>query len=63
MAKQSFEAFKSEFLELAISDYGLSENDFYPEEIQQAYSDNETPQEFMDYLAKKYDLQNINDIP
>ncbi len=58
----TLDMFKEKLFELAISDYGMSETDFYNEEIQQAFDDNDSPEMLMDYLAKKYDLQNINNI-
>ena len=60
MAK-TFENWKEEFSTYAMAKYLMPLSEFDEDALKVAYDDGETPQEYMDWYADKYDLLNLDE--
>jgi hypothetical protein len=60
--KKTFIEYKKEFFKIAEEEYLMYEDSFEESELKNAFEDGETPQEYMEWFASKYDLINVKEI-
>lgn len=54
--KKTFIDWKKEFDTYAMDNYAMPISEFNEDELRVAFNDGETPKEYMDWYADKYDL-------
>jgi hypothetical protein len=63
MEKKTFEDWKAEFEKILMDKYGITINDCTDEEqLKTEFKDGSSPQEFVDWIGEKYDLQTIKEM-